>query len=104
MKRSALGFMLVVLVAFELYLATAYLPARYQLTLDRVVTHALFRQEAKPLTTHPALDEEIERTVQQNLPLTIALYAFITTLIVFNGFLILKMWTALSSKPKQVSG
>jgi hypothetical protein len=101
MKRAALSFTLVVLVAFELYLATAYLPLRYQIAVGNVVSHTLFRQDVKPLTTHPALDEEVGRTVQQNLLLAIAVYAFITTLVVFNGFLILK---ALGSKPKQVSG
>jgi hypothetical protein len=100
MKRAALGFALTVLAASELYLATAYLPLRYQ----NAVSHTLFRQEAKPLTTHPALDEEVERTVQQNLLLAIAVYAFITTLVVFNGFLILKTWTALGSRSKRVSG
>jgi hypothetical protein len=104
MKSAVLSFTLVVLVAFELYLATAYLPLRCQKSIGNVVSHTLFRQEVKPLITHPALDEEIERTLQQSLPLVVALYAFITTLVVFNGFLILKIWTALDRKPKQVSG
>ncbi len=97
MKRAALGLTLVALVVVELYLARAYLPLRYQITMGSVVNRALLRQEAKPLTTHPALDEEIERTVQQNLLLAIAIYALITTSVVFNGFLILKIWTALVS-------
>lgn len=63
-----------------------------------------FRQEAKPLATHPALDEEIERALQQHLLVVITLYAFITTFLILNGLLILKMWAALGSKPKQVSG
>jgi hypothetical protein len=104
MKRAALSFTLVVLVVFELYLAMAYLPVRYQGAVDRVIYHTLFRQRAKPLTTHPALDEEIERTVQQNPLLAIAVYALITTLVVFNGFLILRMWTAIGREPKHVSG
>jgi len=91
MKRAALVFTLVLLGAFELYLTTAYLPLRHQKNIGNVVSHTLFRQEVKPFTAHPALDEEIERTLQRSLPLVITLYAFITTLVVFNGFLILKI-------------
>ena len=44
MKRAALGLTLVALVVVELYLATAYLPLRYQITMGSVVNRALLRQ------------------------------------------------------------
>lgn len=100
MKRFTFGTLLVVLVSFELYLATAYLPARWQFATDKFLTHALLRQDSAPPATHPALDEEIHRVASRNPFFTIIVYAFITAVLLFNAFLIMKTWSSVTRKPR----
>ena len=95
MKRSALRLMLLVLVLFELYFATAYLPFRWQSAIDRALAHTLLRQEAVRLTSHPALDEEIQSALRENLLAAVMVYACLTAVLLLNAFGILKTWNAL---------
>ena len=93
MKKAALGIALFTLLAFQLYLATACLPLRWQSAIDRTLAHVLLRQSSKPLMTHPALDYEIHQALREAPLLRVGVYLFIAVLLILNALLILKIWT-----------
>ena len=95
MKRAALGLILCVLAMSELYIASGYLPARWQYAIDHAVTHTVSRQNPKPLTTHPALNEELEKARRENPVFWMLIYVVITVLFLLNTFLLCKVWASL---------
>ena len=91
MKRVLLFAILLLLILSELYIATGYLPMRWQTAIDHVIRHDLLRQNPKPLITHPALDEEIQRALQTHPWFEVVIYLFITGLFILNSFALIRV-------------
>ena len=95
MVKIAFIALLLVLVLFEAYLCSTFMPPDWQ---DAIETNML---DALPIThdwmpiTHPALKQEIERAVPEPEWARIT-FAFLTlTLLVANAFLIRWVWLSL---------
>jgi hypothetical protein len=85
----------------ELYLGTAFLPVKWQSVVNNELGRALGHSTGPP-PTHPALDEEIGRVLDEHHLLRNLLYLVIGTLFILNGLLISKTWQYLRRRgPEQ---
>ena len=86
-KRLVGGVILLFLMILEVYLATPWLPSRWQAW----VSHALIAVSpngGQSAVTHPALEQEIDRALEKNTGLRLTYYVFIGSLLAGNTILI----------------
>jgi hypothetical protein len=101
MKRIALTVLFLALIAVEIYLCSAFLPAAWQIAMARGLSHISQETFDYSVVTHPALDYEFEDVLRKNVGLRVALYTVIVLLLVGNTLVIAKVWRYLRLKPRQ---
>jgi hypothetical protein len=93
--RASLFVALIVLIGFEALLLSVFLPVRWQDALNHHVFSSRSETRKDPFDTHPILDQEIKRSLEQDLRLRTALYTAYGLLVTGNSFLLLATWRAL---------
>jgi hypothetical protein len=97
-KRIVLGLSLLLLGILELWLATAYLPAKWQAAVGHAVSVVLPRHQDQSAVTHSALDQEIDQALRENIGLRLTFYAVVALLLAGNAALIVWVTRRLRSK------
>jgi hypothetical protein len=88
------------LVGFEALLLSVLLPARWQDALNHQVFGSLSEAGKDAFDTHPILDQEIKRGLEQDLRLRLVLYTAYGLVATGNSFLLLATWRALRKDPQ----
>jgi hypothetical protein len=94
---------LVVLVLFEMYMLTAFLPRKWQHAINEQLVVPLlapFDRESyeQSKITHPNLEEEIDQALKENPRLRISSYVIFAVLLSGNALLIAGICSKLSRK------
>ena len=100
-KRVILGLTLLFLGIVELWLATAYLPARWQAAVSHAISVVLPRHQDQSAITHPALDQEIDQALRENIGLRLTFYAVLALLLAGNAALMVWVTRRLRSTPER---
>jgi hypothetical protein len=93
-KRAGLSVALVVLIGFEALLLSVFLPARWRDAHNHQVFGSLSEARKDAFDTHPILDQETKRGLEEDLPLRIVLYTAYGLLVTGNSFLLPATWRA----------
>jgi len=89
--RAACFVLLVPLMLCEMYLFTAFLPLRWQRTINDSLPDILQSHDLTPIT-HPRMSEEIESVLREHVGLRITLFAVTVALLLGNAWLIRRVW------------
>jgi hypothetical protein len=95
MKRIALAVLLIPLALFEIYLCTAFLPMKWQLTISDHITDISPRSHDWTPITHPMMSQEIEQVLNEHIGVRIALFTITVAFIIGNAWLIRRVWRLL---------
>ena len=92
MKKTAVVILLIPLILAEFFLCTALLPQKWQRAIDSKIPSILPESHDWTPITHPNLDQEIERVLQERIGLRIAIYGLIVALLAGNTWAIHRLW------------
>jgi len=96
-KKLTLLAVLLILTIAQVYLLTAFLPAKWQHAIDDRVSNILPSSNDWTPITHPLLSREIDRVLHDRVELRVALYTLTVALLVGNALLIRFVWRFLRS-------
>jgi hypothetical protein len=99
MKKVVLMVALIALTLVEIYLCTAFLPAKWQHAIGNTVARILPKQYDQLAITHPALDEEIDQFLRNNPGVRFGLYTLFASLLGGNTFLLVWVWSLVRRAP-----
>jgi len=97
-RKALVLVVLVVLVLFELYLLTIFLPHQWQDSVGHLITRVLGQANDQSAVTHPNLDQEVEQVLAQNSLPRILAYLIWGILFAGNTFLISRLSRALKKQ------
>lgn len=92
MKKIGLVLALVLVILLELFLASAFLPAQWQLAIRHELSRLLPHPYDHSVVTHPALDREIDQALEENLALRVGFYVLVVGLLVCNTVILIKIF------------
>jgi hypothetical protein len=91
---------LAMLILFEMYMLTAFLPKDWQHTInDRLIVPFDRESYEHSKITHPDLESEIEHALRENPRLRISGYIIFVALLLGNALLMKRLVDALKKKP-----
>ena len=102
-KRAGLFVALTLLIAFEALLLSVFLPTDWQDALNHQVFGSHSQARKEPFDTHPMLDQEIKRGLEEDVRLRIVLYTASGLLVTGNSFLLLATWRAFRKRPQDLA-
>ena len=98
-KRIFLSVALGIVILFEAYLSTAFLPDNWQRAVNRRLTYLFSRQfYDQSLITHPAMEPEIDQVLMEHPAFKTALYLTFGTLLTGNTLLMAQLLLALKRR------
>ena len=92
MKKVVRTVTLIALMLVEIYLCTAFLPAKWQHAIRITVARILPKTYDQWAITHPALDVEIDQVLRDNPGMRVGLYTFFASLMGGNTVLLVWVW------------
>jgi hypothetical protein len=91
---------LAMLILFEMYMLTAFLPKNWQHAInDRLIVPFDRESYEHSRTTHPGLEGEIDQVLRENPRLRITGYIIFVALLLGNALLMKRLLDALKRKP-----
>jgi hypothetical protein len=90
-------------MGFEALLLSVFLPARWQDVLNHQVFGSRSEARKDPFDTHPLLDQEIKRGLEQDVLLRIVVYTAYGLLVTGNSFLVLATWRAFRKESQNLA-
>jgi hypothetical protein len=100
MKKVVLTVALIALILVEIYLCTAFLPAKWQHAIGIPLSRILPKTHDQWAITHPALDDEIEQVLRDNPGVRVGLYTLFASLLGGNTLLLVWVWSLVRRAPK----
>lgn len=98
-RRITLGLILLFLGIVELYLATAFLPVRWQVAAGHAISAVLPGNHDHFSITHPALAQEINQALRENIGLRSTFYAVLVLLLAGNAAFMIWVIRCLRNTP-----
>jgi hypothetical protein len=92
MKKAAIFAALILLLLFEIYLCTAFLPDPWQRAIIDHIPDVFPKSNSWTPITHPLLSQEIEQVLREHIGIRIVLYAITVGLLIWNAWLIRLLW------------
>ena len=90
---------LAMLILFEMYMLTAFLPKNWQYPINEHLIVPFGRKSyEQSRITHPNLEGEIDQVFRENPSLKVAGYVIFVVLLSGNTLLIWRLWDALKKK------
>jgi hypothetical protein len=99
-RKVVLILSLAVLILVEAYWCTAFLPLRWQSSIDNRIPAVSPKSSDWTPITHPLLSQEIDEVLREHAGIRLMLYAITVVLLIANALLVRFVWRLLRRAQK----